>query len=205
MKVDKEHSVNNFSSEFELVCDKAYYGPLQGTAFFLGGMASCIFLSPIPDSYGRETIYKLLIVLTLILHFAILTATSGFTIVVANFFFGIAAYAYTMSTLIITEYIDRNTAAILMSVNNAIFPATGIACALFFMFINNWRLLFFISTIMMAITTVITFKYFIESPRWLSSKNRLNECIDVLKKIADTNGRTENFKKFLDTHQGKVT
>jgi MFS family permease len=202
MKVDKEHSVNNFSSEFELVCDKAFYAPLQGTAFFLGGMISCVFLSPIPDSYGRETIYKMLIVLTLVLHFTILTATSAFTIVVANFFFGIAAYAYTMSTLIITEYIDRNTAAILMSVNNAIFPATGIACALFFMFINNWRLLFFISTIMMAVTTFITFRYFIESPRWLSSKNKVNECIEVLRKIADMNGKIENFNKFMDTHQG---
>ena len=201
MIIDHEHSVNNFSSTFELVCDKAYYAPLQGTAFFLGGMISCL-LSPIPDTYGRETIYKLLIILVLILHFTVLTATSGFIIVIANFFFGIGAYSYTMSTLVITEYIDRNTAATLMSVNNAIFPLTGITCALFFMFINNWRLLFFISSCMMVFTTFITLKYFIESPRWLSSKNKINECIDVLQKIADINGRTENFKKFLNDNQG---
>jgi MFS family permease len=202
MKVDIEHSVDNFSSTFELVCERAYYAPLQGTAFFLGGMISCLFLSPIPDSYGRETLYKLLIFLALILHITVLTATSAFIIVVANFFFGIGAYAYTMSTLIITEYIDRNTAAILMSVNNAIFPITGILCALFFMFINNWRLLYFVSSCLMVLTTFVTFKYFVESPRWLSSKNKINECIDVLKRIADMNGRTEYFKKFIDANQG---
>lgn len=201
--VDKEHSVNNFASEFELVCDKSYYIPLQGTAFFLGGMISCAFLSPIPDTYGRETIYKVLIILALILHFSMFTATSPVTIVIANFLFGIAAYAYTMSTLVITEYIDRKTAATLMSLNNAIFPSTGIVCALFFMFINKWRLLFFISTVLMGITAVFTFKYFVESPRWLSSKNKINECIEVLKKIAAINGRSEDFKKYLAANEGK--
>jgi OCT family organic cation transporter-like MFS transporter 4/5 len=199
--IDKEHSVDNFSSEFELICDKSIYITLQGTAFFLGGITSCLF-SSLPDIYGREVIYKTLIGLLLILHFSILTASSAFTIVVANFFFGIGAYACTMSTLIITEYIDRKTAALLMSANSAIFPITGIVCALYFMFVNNWRLLFFISTSMMLVTTIVTYKYFLESPRWLSSKNKITECIEVLKKIAQINGRSENFKQFLDDNEG---
>jgi hypothetical protein len=38
----------------------------------------------------------------------------------------------------------------------------------------------------------------IESPRWLSTKNRMTECYDSLKKIAEINGKSETFKLFLE-------
>jgi MFS family permease len=108
-----------------------------------------------------------------------------------------------MSTLIITEYIDRSTAGIIMSINNAIFPFSGILIALFFLYVNNWRLLFLISSVLCLLSVLISQKYFLESPRWLNSKNKFVETLAVFKEIAKINDSEENFNKFISVNKSK--
>jgi MFS family permease len=166
-------------------------------------MTGSILLSPIPDKYGRASIYKILLTCSFVLHICLLFSFSAVEIVFLNFLCGVAGYAYSMSTLIITEYIDRKTAGTVMSINNAIFPMSGILCALFFMFINNWRILFGITSLISLLVVLVARKYFLESPRWLNSKNRLLECLQVLKKIAELNGNEVIFQKFLEVNSSK--
>ena len=116
---------------------------------------------------------------------------------------GVASFAYSMSTFIITEYLDRTTAGVIMSFNNAIFPVSGLLVAVYFIFVNNWRLLFFISSILSFIAVLISQKYFVESPRWLNSKNRFLETLDTLMKMAIINDNEKKFKKFLDVNSSK--
>lgn len=201
---EKKTSLNNWAYDFDIYCERSYFSGLIGTSFFFGGIIGSILLSPIPDKYGRENIYKILLFLSLALHLCLLMSISPMQIVIINFLCGVIGYAYSMSTLIITEYLDRNTAGTIMSINNAIFPMSGILVALFFMFINNWRLLFFITTSISLILALIAKKYFIESPRWLNSKNKLFECLDTLKKIAKINGNEKLFQKFLEINSSKL-
>jgi MFS family permease len=202
MKV-KHNSLDNWAYEFDLYCEKSYFNGLIGTTFFFGGMTGSILLSPIPDKYGRASIYKILLTCSFVLHICLLFSFSAVEIVFLNFLCGVAGYAYSMSTLIITEYIDRKTAGTVMSINNAIFPMSGILCALFFMFINNWRILFGITSLISLLVVLVARKYFLESPRWLNSKNRLLECLQVLKKIAELNGNEVIFQKFLEVNSSK--
>ena len=199
-----EQSLNNWAYDFDLYCENSHIPPIMATSFYLGGLLSSIVLGPIPDKYGRENIYKILLVISLILHLNILFTLGPWHLVIINFLMGLVSFAYSMSTIIITEYLDRNTAGIIMSMNNAIFPVTGILMSIYFIFVNNWHLLIFISCIFSLIAVYISLKYFVESPRWLNSKNRFLETLDTLMKMAKINDNEKKFQKFLDLNSGKI-
>ena len=199
----REESLYNWSYEFELYCSKSYIPPVLGTTFFCGGIAGSIILSPLPDQYGRKDIYKILLIVSFILHLNVLFVINEWHMLFTNILFGMSSYCYSMSTLIITEYIDRSTAGIIISMNNAVFPFSGILIALFFLYIDNWRILFLISSLLSILCLFLSQTYFLESARWLNSKNRFVETLNVFKEIAKINGNEETFMKFLSVNSSK--
>jgi len=199
-----EKSLFNMAYEYEIFCEDAYLSGLIGSSFFFGGIVGSVVFSPIPDLYGREKIYKILLFCVFATHLSFLLSTSKLMIPVINFLAGVVCYSYSMSTLIITEYLDRRYSGIIMSVNNAIFPFTGLILAFFYMFINNWRIMYAITSLMTLTSALLGYKYFLESPRWLNSKNRMNDCFETLKKIAIVNGKEDSFKKYLEANSDLV-
>ncbi len=203
-KKDLSTSLYNWSYEFDFYCDNNYVPPFIGTTFFFGGIIGSVVLSPLPDKYGRQSIYKILLIIIFILNLNVFLTINKWHLILVNALLGIASFAYSMTTVIITEYIDRSYAGMIMSLTSAIFPLSGILVALLFMFINNWRFLFFISSILSFLCVYISQKYFLESPRWLNSKNRFNETLDVFKQIAIINDSEENYQKFLSVNSSKA-
>ncbi len=199
-----ESSLKNWAYEFDIFCSKSYISPLIGSTFFLGGIIGSIFLSPLPDKYGRKDIYKILLIALFALNLNVFFAINEWHVLLANILLGFVSYAYSMSSVIITEYIDRSTAGIIMSFNNAIFPFSGIIYAFFYMTVNSWRVLFFFSSLLALLCVGLSQKYFLESPRWLNSKNKFTETLDVLKEIAKINDSEENFNKFLSLNKSNL-
>jgi ABC-type multidrug transport system fused ATPase/permease subunit len=177
---------------------------LFGTSYFFGGIFGSVFLSSIPDKHGRALIYKILLFASFIMHVNMLITQSPIHIVIINFLSGIISYAMSMCTLIITEYINRSSAGILMSVHSAIFPLSGIIIALFFIFINSWRFLFVFTSLYSLLMAYVVKKYFVESPRWLNSKNKISESLEALKKIAEINDKVATFNIFLEQNQNLI-
>lgn len=203
LEKDPERSVYNFSYSFDLFCSNAFYIPMLSTLYFFGGILGCVFLSSVPDTYGRQKLYKLLMIISLVLHINLLFALGPMHLVVLHFLSGIASFAYGMSSVIISEYIPRNIAGIIISFTNAIYPISGITIGCFFMFINNWRVLFLITTLLHALVTFLTLKYFVESPRWLNCQKKTEECLATLGLIAEINGTTIQWENFKQNNQRK--
>jgi MFS family permease len=199
-----ETSLNNISYEFDLYCDNEPLIGMIGSAFFVGGIFGSIFLSRIPDLYGREKIYKILIIINFIIQLNFLFAFSPQHFILMNFLAGFNSYCMSMCTLILTEYLPRATAGLIMSLHSSMDPISGILFALFFLYINNWRLLMLISSIYSFIMVVVALKFFQESPRWLNSKNLLKESLEALEKIAIINGNQKNFQLFLTSNSNLI-
>jgi MFS family permease len=194
---DPSTSVNNITYEFNLFCEREYYIALIGSGFFLGGILGSVFLSSLPDKYGREKIYKILLVLNFILHLNILFTQNIFHFIFINFLSGFVSYSMSMCTLILTEYLPRNKSGIIMSMHNSIFPFSGIVIAIYFLYVNNWRVLFMITSAYSGIIAYVVMRYFKESPKWLLSRGRYSECVETLKEIAKINCEEKSFEKFL--------
>ena len=88
-----------------------------------------------------------------------------------------------------------------MSARSASYGLVGIVLGFYFMIINNLLFLLFLNVIISVLGFLLVQKYFVESPRWLNSQNRLDEAIDVMRKIAIINNSEEHFQEFLSVNK----
>ena len=57
--------------------------------------------------------------------------------------------------------------AVVISFSNSMFPIFGISVGVYYLFINSWRIIVFILVVITGITTLLSYMYIEESPRWL--------------------------------------
>jgi MFS transporter, OCT family, solute carrier family 22 (organic cation transporter), member 4/5 len=203
-KKDPKTSLNNISYEFDTYCERGFYVNLIGSGYFFGGIFGSVFLSSIPDRYGRATIYKILLLTLFVLMLNLFLSVSVQHFAIINFLTGFSSYSMSMCTLILTEYLPRNYVGIIMSLHSATFPLSGIAVAIFFIYINNWRVLLGFCTVYTALMAYLVIVYFKESPRWLNAKNRVKESLDSLKEIAAINGNSKTFETFMEQNSNLI-
>ena len=66
---------------------------------------------------------------------------------------------------------------------------------------NSWRLLYLITLKYHIFYTFIVFRYFLESPRWLHSVGRKEECLETLTKLAIFNNTQEQWLDFQNKNK----
>ena len=191
---DKKNSVDNFTYAFDLYCSKEFFIPIFSTLFFFGGLIGSVIFAPVPDKYGRKTIFQIIQILSLFLMFNILFAVGPWHLVFVFFFSGLATYGFGMSSLIVAEYLPRNISNIIMSIENGSFPLAGIVIGIFFCLINNMKLLFVITLLIQIATTYLSIKYFKESPIWLFSMKLKERFIQTMREISVINEREAQFE-----------
>ena len=201
---DKKNSVDNFAYAFDLYCSKEFFLPLYSTLFFFGGLIGSVLFASIPDKYGRKTIFQILQVFSLFLQLNILFAVGPWHLIFVYFFSGIASYSFGMSSIIIAEYLPRNVSNIIMSICNGSFPLCGIVIGIFFCVFNNMKLLFIITNIIQLIMTLLSLKYFKESPLWLFSLKLKKRFIETMKDIAKINDREIQLSEWLSKNEANL-
>ena len=192
-------SIDNWAYNFDLYCNRNFYSLLITSAIFIGGIASAIIISPYPDKIGREIIYKYFFIGVFICHLNLLFNIGPIHIILINLVGGFISFIYSLSFVVITEYLSQSITGKVFGFFSAIYPFFGVLMGIYFLTINNYKLLFLFTTILSAITLYLILIYMTESPHWLASKGEKEEFIKVLDKIAKINNREtkwENFKKY---------
>ena len=189
-------SIINWSYTFDLYCERESYNTVITSIIFVGGMIGTLLILPLPDKYGRAKILKPVTLISLLLHFNLLFSFGPFHLILINFFGGFFSQIYAVGYALFTEFYDKNKNGLLIGIYNAIYPFTGIIFCFFFMFSNSWRLLYVITSLLHCYYTYITFRDFIESPRWLHSVGKKEECIGSLTELAFYNGKIEQWNDF---------
>ena len=189
-------SIHNWTYAFNLYCDREYLNTFIIYSILLGQLLGTLLLSPIPDKYGRKIIFKIIIAISLIIHINLIFLTNPLHVIITNILGGISSFAYTMGFYIIIEYIRSDLTGFVLGLFNGVYPLFGVFLGFFFLTINNFRILFAITTFLSIILAYLTFNYFTESPLWLHSMGRKEECLEVLSFIANLNEKENEWNDF---------
>jgi len=198
--IDYSKSINNFVLEFELYCEDEYFIGLIASSYFIGVITGTIMLSRVPDIFGREKIFKILVFGNLFICFTLIFCFSVYHFIVVNFLAGIFSYIIVMTPLFSSEFLDILLNGIVLSVMCAANSTCGVLVTLFFVFVNDWKLLFVIVTIFNTFLFILSYKYIIESPRWLFSQNRKRDSYCILQQMSKINNKSFNLQMFIKTN-----
>ena len=186
-------SIINWSYTYDLYCDKETYITIITSIIFVGMMIGTLTIVPAFDKYGRSVILKICVTISLITYLNQLFCFGPKHLIIINFFGGMIFPIFGVGYSLFTEFFKKDKNGLLIGILNGIYPLGGIIFCLYFLIINNWRLLYLITSIIHIYYTYIVFRYFLESPRWLHSVGRKEECIETLTKLAEYNGRQEQW------------
>ena len=201
MEKDPINSLNNWAFEYDLYCtkEKDFLSALLVISLFIGGVLGNIIFEKIPDKYGREKIYKYLSIIELFLQINLIIDFNCIHLTIILFFIGINLYTFPLSYVVIEEFIVDDQ-GLIFGIINGIYPIGGILVALWYMTVNNTKFLFLIICTGLLIFNYYLFKYFKESPRWLHSKGRKEECLKVLTDIAFYNNMEQEWIDFQNNN-----
>ena len=198
---DYKNSVDNYSLKYKLYFKRNKLCPFLNSSFFFGAVIGVTICANFPDKIGRLPVLKFLMIINIIAQLNYLFSINFYHILIIAFFSGFATYCNSVLSLMIVETMDPIWSGLTMSARSASYGLVGIVLGFYFMIINNLFFLLFLNVIISVLGYWIVLKYFVESPRWLNSQNRLDEAIEVMRQMAITNNSKEHFEEFLEVNK----
>ena len=196
LEINNNTPLKNWNYNFGFFCEKEWNIFAIIISVILGTIFGLIFFSPFPDRIGREKVFKYSIIISCFLHLNFSFCLNTFHLILINFCGGLNSFIYALSFVCITEYLPQESNGINIGIFNAMGPIYVFVLYIFLNLFNNWRIMFFCISIFHIFLTCYTWKYFLESPRWLFSIGQKVKCISVLDKISLYNGNLNKWNKY---------
>ncbi|KAM8974296.1 organic cation/carnitine transporter 2-like [Pelodytes ibericus] len=187
----KELYLSTIVTEWDLVCENDWKGPLTTSLFFVGVLLGSFVSGQMSDRFGRKKVL-----------FATMAVQTGFSIIqvfsvnweMFTGFFLIVGMGqisnYVAAFILGSEILGKSVRIIFSTLGVCIFYAVGyMLLPLIAYFIRDWRMLLLALTIP-GLFCIPLWWVIPESPRWLISQGRFAEAEDIIQKAAKKNGIT---------------
>lgn len=194
MKCDKgwiyDHEIfeKTTTTEFDLTCSKAYITGLTTTTYSFGMFLGALSMGVLADKLGRKVAFLVSVGLTLAGGVAGALSVSPLMLILARVPTGIGAVGLFECAFILSiEFMPvkhRSTVGLLI---NVLFALGEALVGVYAIFIRRWRALQL--TIVLPSAILGLYYWFLpESLRWLVSKGKQKEALELVTKIAKFNG-----------------
>ena len=161
-------------------------------AFYFGNVIGSILISRIPDLYGRKWPFTLFLIAQLPCYIGLICSKNFILTAVLAFGIGVLNIGiYNGGYVNVCEYVHtpwkNHVCTVLLFFDNF----TTILISLYFKYISRYWLWFQLAGIGLNIIAIIGMFFIPESPEYLYSFYRFNECREVIEYIAKFNGLKE--------------
>ncbi|XP_032679463.1 organic cation transporter protein [Odontomachus brunneus] len=176
------------TSEWDLVCDKAWLRATGDSLFMVGVMLGSMIFGGLSDKYGRRPIFFLSLVIQLVGGILVAVAPEFISYVIFRLIVGSTTSGVFLVAYVIALEMVGPRKRLLAGVGCQLFFTTGyILTAGFAYFITDWRMLQVAITVP-SIAFLLYWWFIPESARWLLTKGRLQEAKDLLQRASLENG-----------------
>ncbi|CAK9794714.1 Carcinine transporter [Anthophora quadrimaculata] len=187
-------------TELDLVCDNSWWPSTSTTFFYVGSLFGNVVFGWIADKWGRRTAFFAILFLEVI--FSIATSFSPNYVIytalrtVNGLFF---PAIYQIPFILALELMGPRYRTFAGMVICMFFASAMALLALLGYLLRHW----FALSLATSVPFVLLFSYYWiipESPRWLLSKNRIDEAEVIVQRMAKINGRTvpNNFLRKME-------
>ncbi|KAK0164203.1 hypothetical protein PV328_002858 [Microctonus aethiopoides] len=176
------------ATENDWVCDNAALPTISQSIFFVGAIFGGILFGGIADHYGRIPAIVLANLSACIAGIATAFTNNFWQFTLTRFFVGMAYdTCFAMMYILVLEYVGPKWRTFVANISIGIF-FTCASCLLPWIayFLANWRYTVLAVSIPL-ILTIFTPWIVPESARWLVSQGKVDEAIEILKKIEKYN------------------
>ncbi|XP_014470519.1 PREDICTED: organic cation transporter protein isoform X2 [Dinoponera quadriceps] len=176
------------TSEWDLVCDKAWLRATGDSLFMVGVMLGSMIFGGLSDRYGRRPIFFLSLVIQLVGGILVAVAPEFISYVIFRLIVGSTTSGVFLVAYVIALEMVGPKKRLVAGVGCQLFFTTGyILTAGFAYFITDWRMLQVAITVP-SIAFLLYWWFIPESARWLLTKGRLQEAKDLLQRASLENG-----------------
>jgi putative MFS transporter len=173
---------------------------LLGSASLIGMFIGGIFLGPMTDKFGRQSLYVINLVTFLLGSLAFLITKDFTSLFIVRLLMGVALGAdYPIATALACEFLPKKIRGPVLSSLMVCFWLGFVASLALGFFVPSdntgiWPMILASSAIPSAIFLVLRFNV-PESPRWLLSVGRVNEAREVVRKYLGEHCDFESLKR----------
>ncbi|XP_048512987.1 organic cation transporter protein-like [Athalia rosae] len=185
---DKSIFKNTITSEFNLICNRAWLRALADSLLVVGMMAGAMVFGGLADRYGRKPIICLCAVIQLTGALLASVAPEIFSFMIFRSIVTSTENGLLVITVVSALEMLVSEKRLLAGIGIQIFYSFGyISVALFAYFIRDWR--FLQAALAVPSFGLLTYWWLIpESARWLFSNGRREEAKEILLKASSENG-----------------
>ncbi|CAL7952036.1 unnamed protein product [Xylocopa violacea] len=195
---DRSKYKSTTSSEWNLVCDKAWLRATGDSLFMVGVMLGSMIFGGLSDKFGRRPIFFLSLVIQLVGGILVAVSPEFISYVIFRLIVGSTTSGVFLVAYVIALEMVGPRKRLVAGVGCQLFFTTGyILTAAFAYFITDWRMLQVAITIP-SVAFLLYWWFIPESARWLLTKGRVQEAKDLLQRASLENG-VEMPSEALDT------
>ncbi|XP_076175139.1 organic cation transporter 1 [Ptiloglossa arizonensis] len=187
-------------TELDLVCDNSWWPSTSTTFFYVGSLFGNVVFGWIADKWGRRTAFFAILFLEVIISIATSFSPNYVIYTVLRTVNGLFFPAiYQIPFILALELMGPRYRTFAGMVICMFFASAMSLLALLGYLLRNW----FTLSLATSVPFVLLFSYYWiipESPRWLLSKNRIDEAEVIVQRMAKINGKTvpSNFLRKME-------
>lgn len=184
---DKTSYESTLVTKFDIVCEKSWMTTVATSFFYAGSLVGNILFGWVSDRFGRRFSFFCILVIEVVFSIAATFSTSFEVYTILRFFCGLCFPSlYQVSFILALELMGPNYRTMVGMVICVSFALSEALLAILSYYFRDW----FHLSLATSVPFVLLFSYFWilpESPRWLISRNRIEEAEKIVQKIAKTN------------------
>ncbi|KAG7207391.1 hypothetical protein KM043_009046 [Ampulex compressa] len=185
---DRSKYKSTTTSEWNLVCDRAWLRATGDSLFMVGVMLGSMIFGGLSDKYGRRPIFFLSLVIHLVGGILVAVSPEFISYVIFRLIVGSTTSGVFLVAYVIALEMVGPKKRLVAGVGCQLFFTTGyILTAGFAYLVTDWRMLQVAITVP-SIAFLLYWWFIPESARWLLTKGRTQEAKDLLQRAALENG-----------------
>jgi MFS family permease len=182
-------SIRNFVTKLDVFCNVEEFSSNFTRSIFFSRIFATLFFSYITDIYGRKKTFFFIAYCLVISNLGFLYFNSASLYLFVGFLSNMCKSFYNLVILIGVETMCSEYYSVLTGILGFLYASCSFTNIFIMSVFNDWHVILYFHLFLNFVGLYFSYKYIVETPKYLLSTHRYDELDRALIKISESNGR----------------